>query len=90
MSIEHLPAYDVMGPPHAFPIVLIHGAAWTRNMWLPQIEALSDEFRVLAIDLPGHGTYELQTNLGRYFLWGKHPLCVTTKTPTQSSFGGNI
>lgn len=56
MSIEHLSAYDVAGPPHAFPIVLVHGAAWTRNMWLPQIEALSDEFRVLAIDLPGHGT----------------------------------
>jgi pimeloyl-ACP methyl ester carboxylesterase len=24
-------------------------------MWIPQMEALSDEFRVLAVDLPGHG-----------------------------------
>ena len=54
-SQEHLPMYDVAGPTHAFPIVLVHGAAWTRNMWIPQIEALSDEFRVIAIDLPGHG-----------------------------------
>ena len=60
MSIEHLPAYDVAGPPHAFPIVLVHGAAWTRNMWIPQMEALSDEFCVLAIDLPGHGTLREQ------------------------------
>lgn len=52
---SHVPIYDVAGPAHAFPIVLIHGAAWTRNMWMRQIEALSDEFRVIAIDLPGHG-----------------------------------
>jgi pimeloyl-ACP methyl ester carboxylesterase len=24
-------------------------------LWVPQLEALSDEFRVIAIDLPGHG-----------------------------------
>jgi len=29
-------------------------------MWLPQIETLSDEFRVIAIDLPGHGTLREQ------------------------------
>ncbi len=55
-SIDHLPLFDVAGPPHAFPIVLVHGAAWTRKMWVPQMEALSDEFRVIAVDLPGHGT----------------------------------
>lgn len=54
-SIEHLPGYDVAGPSEALSIVLVHGAAWTRNMWVPQMEALSDEFRVIAVDLPGHG-----------------------------------
>ena len=29
-------------------------------MWMPQLEALSDEFRVIAIDLPGHGTLREQ------------------------------
>jgi len=53
--IDHFQLFDVAGPPHAFPIVLVHGVAWTRSMWLPQIEALSDEFRVIALDLPGHG-----------------------------------
>lgn len=47
--------FDVAGPPDAFPILFIHGAAWTRKMWLPQMEALSADFRVIAVDLPGHG-----------------------------------
>lgn len=57
---EHFPMYDVAGPAHAFPIVLLHGAAWTRNMWVQQIDALSDEFRVIAVDLPGHGALHEQ------------------------------
>lgn len=57
---EYFPRYDVAGPAHAFPIVLLHGAAWTRNMWVQQIDALSDEFRVIAIDLPGHGALHEQ------------------------------
>ena len=35
-SREHFPIYDVAGPAHAFPIMLLHGAAWTRNMWVQQ------------------------------------------------------
>ncbi len=53
--IDHFPLFDVAGPPYALPIVLAHGAAWTRSMWLPQMEVLSDEFRVTALDLPGYG-----------------------------------
>ena len=60
-SIEHKPEYDVVGPRDAFPIVLVHGVSWTRKMWMPQMEALSDEFRVIAIDLPGHGTLSEQS-----------------------------
>ncbi len=37
------------------PVVLVHGAAWTRQMWLLQVRALADERRVIAVDLPGHG-----------------------------------
>lgn len=54
-SSEQVPAYDVTGPIDAFPIVFVHGAAWTRKMWVPQMEALADEFRLIAVDLPGHG-----------------------------------
>ncbi len=37
-------------------LVLIHGAATTSQTWQPQIEALGEQFRVLAPDLPGYGT----------------------------------
>lgn len=46
---------DVAGPPDGRPIVFVHGAMFTRKMWAPQRDALSEEFRVLAPDLPGHG-----------------------------------
>lgn len=36
-------------------IVFLHGHPFSRAMWAPQIEALSDEFRVIAPDLPGYG-----------------------------------
>lgn len=46
---------DVAGPEDAQSIVLVHGAIFTRSMWAPQREALSEEFHVVAPDLPGHG-----------------------------------
>ncbi len=48
-------SYEVAGPPDAPPIVLVHGTRLSRAAWRPQIDDLSDEFRVIAIDLPGHG-----------------------------------
>jgi len=39
----------------------VHGVSWTRKMWMPQLEALSDEFRVIALDLPGHGALRGQS-----------------------------
>jgi pimeloyl-ACP methyl ester carboxylesterase len=59
-SIEQLPGCDVAGPRDAFPIVLVHGSASTRNMWVPQMETFSDEFLVIAVDLPGHGALREQ------------------------------
>jgi pimeloyl-ACP methyl ester carboxylesterase len=48
--------YSVAGPPDAPAIVFVHGTRLTRGMWAPQTDALRDEFRVIALDLPGHGT----------------------------------
>ena len=48
-------AFTVAGPDDAPCIVFIHGAAWTRAMWLPQVATLADTFRVVTLDLPGHG-----------------------------------
>ncbi|QSX00086.1 alpha/beta fold hydrolase [Haloterrigena alkaliphila] len=46
---------DVMGADNDRSIVFVHGAMFTRKMWLPQQRALSDEFRTVSFDLPGHG-----------------------------------
>ncbi len=47
--------YDAIGPMRAPAIVFLHGATATRKQWMPQFDALSDAYRVIAVDLPGHG-----------------------------------
>ncbi|MCH8981268.1 alpha/beta hydrolase [candidate division KSB1 bacterium] len=37
------------------PIVLLHGLTLSGSMWKPQIEGLSDSFRLIVPDLRGHG-----------------------------------
>jgi pimeloyl-ACP methyl ester carboxylesterase len=47
--------YEVFGHIDARPIVLLHGSTLTGNSWLPQVEALQEEYRLIVPDLPGHG-----------------------------------
>jgi len=51
-----LQGVDVAGPEDAPSIVFVHGSVFTRKMWAPQRRALSDEYRVVAPDMVGHGT----------------------------------
>jgi pimeloyl-ACP methyl ester carboxylesterase len=37
------------------PVVLLHGLGATKASFLPTVAALAGDFRVIAIDLPGHG-----------------------------------
>jgi 3-oxoadipate enol-lactonase len=37
------------------PVILVHGFPLDKRMWEPQVEALSDEFRIITPDLRGHG-----------------------------------
>ncbi len=48
-------AFEGRGPLDAPPLVLLHGTRRTRAMWRHQLDGLADTFRVLAVDLPGHG-----------------------------------
>ena len=48
--------WDVVGPPDAPSIVFVHGALMGRAVWRPQLDALSDRFRCVSVELPGHGT----------------------------------
>jgi pimeloyl-ACP methyl ester carboxylesterase len=45
----------VAGSIDAPAILFIHGTRMSKAYWTPQIAALSDEYRTIALDLPGHG-----------------------------------
>jgi non-heme chloroperoxidase len=47
--------YDDLGPADATPIVLIHGVSMSRRYFRAQLDPLAEEFRVIAVDLRGHG-----------------------------------
>jgi len=47
--------WRIEGPADGPPIVFVHGALMSHSVWRPQLDALSDRFRCLAVDLPGHG-----------------------------------
>lgn len=49
-------AYDDVGS--GPPIVLVHGYPFNRTMWDEQVAALSDNYRVIRLDLRGHGESE--------------------------------
>jgi pimeloyl-ACP methyl ester carboxylesterase len=53
VSVAASLAYDDRG--RGEPVVLIHGHPFSRRMWAPQLEGLSEDFRLLAPDLPGYG-----------------------------------
>lgn len=47
--------YTARGAEDSPAIVFVHGTRLSRGMWQPQMAALSGAFRVVALDLPGHG-----------------------------------
>jgi pimeloyl-ACP methyl ester carboxylesterase len=42
------------------PIVFVHGTRFSAGQWSKQIAALDEDFRVAAVDLPGHGARSAQ------------------------------
>ena len=50
------PTITAAGPVGGSAIVFLHGTRLTRAAWAPQLDALSDAYRTIAIDLPAHGT----------------------------------
>ncbi len=49
------PGIDAIGSRDAPAIVFLHGTRLSRAVWTPQLAALGDEFRAIAVDLPSHG-----------------------------------
>jgi pimeloyl-ACP methyl ester carboxylesterase len=70
---HHLPTPDG-GTIHAIergagrPLVLLHGITLRSDVWAPQLQQLADRYRVIAVDLRGHGESKAGTDgygLGR-------------------------
>jgi 3-oxoadipate enol-lactonase len=56
ISINNLMvSYSDHGPEDAPVIILIHGFPFNKSMWNVQMEALKDNYRVIAYDIRGHG-----------------------------------
>jgi pimeloyl-ACP methyl ester carboxylesterase len=68
------PGVTVAGSPGAPAIVFVHGTRLNRAVWSLQLAALSDEFRTIALDLPGHGERAHE----RFSLAGAADLLATT------------
>ena len=48
-------SYSDHGPDDALVIIFIHGFPLNKSMWDMQVEALKDNYRVIAYDIRGHG-----------------------------------
>jgi pimeloyl-ACP methyl ester carboxylesterase len=47
--------YRDEGNPNGPPLLLIHGFSASLQTWEPWVQRLGDEYRVISLDLPGHG-----------------------------------
>jgi pimeloyl-ACP methyl ester carboxylesterase len=47
--------YRDEGQPNGPPLLLIHGFSASLHTWEPWVERLGDDFRIISVDLPGHG-----------------------------------
>jgi pimeloyl-ACP methyl ester carboxylesterase len=48
-------SYSDHGPDDAPVIIFIHGFPFHKSMWTVQMDALKDNYRVIAYDIRGHG-----------------------------------
>jgi 3-oxoadipate enol-lactonase len=59
ISINNLSvSYNDLGPDDAPVIIFIHGFPLNKSMWDVQVEALKENYRVIAYDIRGHGNSE--------------------------------
>lgn len=91
-----LVSYNDVGPSDAPVVMLIHGFPLNKSMWDAQLEALQDEFRVIAYDIRGHGNSQSGTQDFSIELFVNDLLCLVETLGLQKvilcgfSMGGYI
>lgn len=58
--------YAFLDRGHGPPLLLMHGFTGSSESWEPLLPALCEHFRVLAVDLPGHGRTRLPDDVAAY------------------------
>jgi pimeloyl-ACP methyl ester carboxylesterase len=53
---DPLSDWDVAGPHDGPTLLFLHGTRVTRDMWHPQVRAFADDYRMVCLDLPAHGS----------------------------------
>lgn len=78
-------------------LLLIHGSNASLNTWDGWVDELSDEFRVISVDLPGHGltgamhnTDYLAADMGDFIIAFCERLKIDTIIYAGNSMGGRI
>jgi 8-oxo-dGTP diphosphatase len=90
-------AYTDSGGP-GFPVVLIHGNSCSSAVFKKQLASFSKEYRLIAVDLPGHGKSDNAKHLETYSIPGYakildelvHHLNLKQFGVIGYSLGGNI
>ncbi len=58
--------YDLSGPEDAPVVIFLHGVGMDHRTFEKQKESLHDQYRILLIDLPGHGSSSIENYDKRY------------------------
>ncbi|RYD27304.1 MAG: alpha/beta fold hydrolase, partial [Lysobacteraceae bacterium] len=59
-------AVQIEGRDDAPAVVLLHAIATSSKLWAPQVAPLAADFRVIRVDLPGHGASPLLPGCADY------------------------
>lgn len=65
------------------PLLLVHGWGMSRGVWAPVLPHLAEEFRCLAVDLPGHGALADEAGLGSLEAMTERLLACLPPQPTH-------
>src|SRR5690606_27052754 len=89
--------YRDQGNPQGQPLLLIHGFGVNLESWEPWVNVLSAEYRLVSLDLPGHGLTRVPeayqpspSNFADVSAEFAAVLGLTKYTVVGNSLGGNV